>query len=95
MEIHWTNNAEEHLDSIFVYISKNSEDYAIRTVDRLTKRSIQISKFPYSGRIVPEYENEKIREVIEGSYRIIYFIKNDQIDILAVIHGAQLLEGNL
>lgn len=41
-----------------------------------------------SGRIVPEYEIDKIREVIEGSYRIIYHIKFDQIDVLAVIHGA-------
>lgn len=30
----------------------------------------------------------QIREVIEGSYRIIYHIKPDQIDILAVIHAA-------
>jgi len=26
--------------------------------------------------------------VIEGSFRIIYHIKSDQIDVLAVIHGA-------
>jgi toxin ParE1/3/4 len=32
---------------------------------------------------------DQIREVIEGSYRIIYHIRPDQIDILAVIHGAQ------
>lgn len=30
----------------------------------------------------------QIREMIEGSYRIIYYIKPDQIDVLAVIHGA-------
>lgn len=32
---------------------------------------------------------KQIREVIEGPYRIIYHIKSDQIDILAVIHGAR------
>ena len=32
---------------------------------------------------------EQIREVIEGPYRIIYYIKPDQIDVLAVIHGSQ------
>ena len=58
-------------------------------VDLLTRRSEQISKFPSSGRIVPEFETEQIREVIEGSYRIIYYIKPDQIDVLAVIHGSQ------
>jgi len=59
-----------------------------RMVDRLTRRSQQISAYPLSGRIVPEYEIDTIREVIEGPYRIIYHIKPDQIDVLAVIHGA-------
>jgi toxin ParE1/3/4 len=58
-------------------------------VDRLTRRSQQIGNFPFSGRTVPEYEMEQIREVIEGPYRIIYYIKADQIDVLAVLHGAQ------
>jgi plasmid stabilization system protein ParE len=35
-----------------------------------------------------EYDFNQIREVIEGSYRIIYHIKSDQVDVLAVIHGA-------
>ena len=60
-------------------------------IDRLTKRSEQIAVFPRSGRMVPEYEAPDIREVIERPYRIIYRIKADQIDILAVVHGAQLL----
>ncbi len=92
MKVHWTNNAEEHLNLIYKYISTNSSFYAKRMIDRLTQRSKQISSFPLSGRIVPEFENERIREVIEGSYRIIYHIKTDQIDILAIIHGAQQIK---
>jgi len=57
-------------------------------VDRLTRRSQQIAEFPFSRRKVPEYDVDQIREAIEGSFRIIYYIKSDQIDILAVIHGA-------
>jgi len=60
-------------------------------VDRLTQRSEQIATFPWSGRKVPEYEAENIREVIEESYRIIYRIKPNQLDVLAVIHSSQLL----
>jgi len=41
--------------------------------------------------MVLEYEAEDIREIIEKPYRIIYRIKPEQIDVLAVIHGAQLL----
>ncbi len=32
---------------------------------------------------------EQIREIFEGPYRIVYYIKPDQIDVLAVIHGAR------
>jgi plasmid stabilization system protein ParE len=64
-------------------------------IDRLTKRSEQIAAFPRSGRMVPEYAAPDIREVIERPYRIIYRIKTDQIDILAVVYGAQLLPPEL
>lgn len=64
-------------------------------VDSITRRSEQISDHPLSGRMVPEYEAEYIREVIEKTYRIIYRIKTDQIDVLAVIHGAQILPENV
>lgn len=89
MKVFWTDTAVKHLSGIYAYIDQNSPQYARRMVDRLTRRSEQISQFPSSGRIVPEFETEQIREVIEGSYRIIYYIKPDQIDILAVIHGSQ------
>ena len=32
---------------------------------------------------------KKLREVIEGPYRIIYHIKPGQIDVIGVIHGAR------
>lgn len=88
MKVHWTDTAEGHLDAIYAYIAQDSPEYARRMVDRLTRRSQQIAEFPFSGRRVPEYDVDQIREVIEGSFRIIYHIKPDQIDVLAVIHGA-------
>ena len=60
-------------------------------VDKITHRSEQIADQPLSGRKVPEYQTDDIRELIEKPYRIIYRIKADQIDVLAVIHGARLL----
>jgi len=88
MKVHWTDTAEGHLDALYTYIAQDSPEYAKRMVDRITRRSQQIADFPFSGRRVPEYDIDQIREVIEGSYRIIYHIKPDQIDVLAVIHGA-------
>ena len=89
MNVFWTDTAVQHLTAIYAYIAQNSPQYAAQMIDRLTRRSEQIAKFPLSGRAVPEFEAEQIREVIEGSYRIIYHIKPEQIDILAVLHGSQ------
>ena len=88
MNVHWTETAEEHLDAIYAYIAQDSEEYALNMIDRLTRCSQQISNYPLSGRCVPEYDLDQVREVVEGSYRVIYHIKPDQIDIVAVIHGA-------
>lgn len=89
MDVQWTDTALSHLDGIYAYIARDSERYALRTVDRITQRSIQIAEYPLSGRMVPEMALSQIREVVEGPYRIVYYIKPDQIDVLAVIHGAE------
>lgn len=91
MKVYWTNNAIDHLVSIYEYISLNSPTYGKRMVDRITRRSQQITDHPLSGRKVPEYDADDIRELIEKPYRIIYRIKEDQIDVVAIIHGARLL----
>ena len=95
MKVHWTNNAIEHLVNIYEYIALNSPAYGKKTVDKITRRSQQIGNHPLSGRKVPEYEAEDIRELIETPYRIVYRIKPDQIDVLAVIHGARLFPEDL
>jgi len=85
------DNAIAHLLDIYEYIAHDSSIYAKRMVDRLTRRSEQIASFPMSGRKVPEYEADDIREIIEKPYQIIYRIKPEQIDVLAIVHCRQLL----
>ncbi len=48
---------------------------------------------PRIGRIVPEFENDRIRELIQGKYRIVYRIVNDElIEVLRIIHGSRLTD---
>jgi addiction module RelE/StbE family toxin len=89
VRVHWTDTAVDHLLSIYEYVAQDSATYADRLMDRLTSRSEQIGTFPRSGRRVPEYDAPDVREVIEGAYRIIYRIRDERIDVLAVIHSAQ------
>ena len=88
----WTEIAIEDLRSIHEYISKDSKVYADRFIDKLINKVGQLEKFPKSGRIVPEFNSEIIRELIEGNYRIIYQINSDDIGILRIHHAARLLK---
>ncbi|MCA9468911.1 MAG: type II toxin-antitoxin system RelE/ParE family toxin, partial [Nitrospira sp.] len=54
-------------------------------------KEIQTNRNVSPGRQAPEYDADQIREVFFGPYRIIYHIKKDQIDVLAVVHGAMNL----
>ena len=89
MKVLWTDSAVAQLQAVHDYLAQTSPDYALRIVDRLTRRSTQIAVFPNSGRMVPEFERNEIREVIEGRYRIIYLLEPEQVQVLAVIHGAR------
>ena len=89
MRVHWTETAEGHLDNIYSYIARDSKEYAKRVVEKITDKTIQIKDYPMSGRMVHRFNMKQIRQVREGSYWIVYYIKPDQIDILAVLHGAQ------
>ena len=91
MRVHWTNKALNDLLSIYEYVASSSPGYADRTVDRLTRRTEQLEVFPSSGRMVPEYEQEDLRELIESPYRIIYRVGEEQVDVVSVLHGRQRL----
>lgn len=79
------------MQGIHNYVAQNSVVYANQVIDRITRCSEQIAEFPNSGRIVPEFREENIREIIERPYRIIYRIEEDEVDILAIVHGSQVL----
>lgn len=89
----WSNKAASDLEGIHDYIAKDSIFYAIVQVDRLVKSVERLQAFPESGRILPEYPNTPYREVISGSYRIIYRYETtqDRILIVAVAHSARLI----
>jgi plasmid stabilization system protein ParE len=89
----WTDQAINDLGDIGDYIAENSEKYAKLTVKKLFDRTDILKTFPQAGRIVPEKNDENIRELIEGNYRIIYeIISADQINILTVYHSARDLK---
>lgn len=92
VEVKWTDFAIDNLNDIGDYIEKDSFQYAQIVVNILFDSTDILIQHPYAGRIVVEFNDENIRELIRGSYRIIYKVLNDErIDILTVHHSARLL----
>ena len=60
-------------------------------IARLLARSRQLESAVLSGREVPEYRREDIRELLERPYRIIYRYIPERVTILTVMHYRQLL----
>ncbi len=90
--IYWTRQAREDLRGIRAFIAKDAPATASAFVRRLRESVGRLRRFPHSGQVVPELGREDIREILRGNYRIIYRFGPSRVDILAVYHGAQLLD---
>jgi len=58
-------------------------------VEIVIEKSESLNNFPKIGRVVPEQNNNNIRELFIYSYRLIYQIINPDVEIIAFIHGAR------
>ncbi|HCN82048.1 MAG TPA: type II toxin-antitoxin system RelE/ParE family toxin [Sphingobacteriaceae bacterium] len=95
VEVNWTFQSVNDIENIADFISKDSERYAQIQVQRFFEAAEILHTNPEAGRIVPELNNQLIREVILGNYRIIYtLIAKDLIHILTVHHSKRLLSNN-
>jgi len=89
MKLYISSSAKLELSEIVQYIADDNPKaarYWFKDIkDTIKKRS----SFPNLGRIVPEYSDDTIREIIKGQYRIVYRINlNDEsIYIIAVHHS--------
>ncbi len=90
VRINWTLQSKSDLKQIADYISLNSKRYAKLQVLRIKNKTHILRTHILIGKVVREIENENIRELIEGRYRIIYkIISKSQIDILTIHHTAR------
>jgi addiction module RelE/StbE family toxin len=91
MKIFWSDFAIEKVTEIAEYINRDNPQATEKWVASIFDRVKQLENFPKSGRVVPEINRSNIREIFFGSYRIVYKIETDQIVILTVRHGKQIL----
>jgi toxin ParE1/3/4 len=94
-KVNWTKQAIKDVDKIAEFIAKDSEHYAKIQVGRFFDAVKVLEKHPLSGKMVPEKQENLIREIVLGNYRIIYrIVSEEKIDILTVHHSKRLLSNN-
>lgn len=91
MKIVWTKEALERLAEIEEFIAQDSADRAEKFINYLIDRGETLVNNPRIGRLVPEISNPDIREIIARNYRVVYRIKEDEIEILTVFEGHRLI----
>ena len=78
-------------DYLQISVSDTGSGMSEEVISKIFDSLEQIKEYPSSGRIVPELNDENIREIFIYSYRVLYKISTNSVLILAVIHGKQLL----
>ena len=68
----WAPSALEDVDALAEYISRDSTYRAALFVVRLFEATDRLQEFPLSGRVIPEISDQSCREIIYGSYPIMY-----------------------
>ncbi len=95
MKIEWLENANNDLIQIYLYIYKDSSYFASKTINEIINSINILLLFPKAGRLVQEFPEKDLRELIYKSYRIIYEIKSNRIVIHRIWHSARLLSKDI
>ena len=86
----WSDFALRDLERIDEYISEDSPLAAERWIQKLMSTAETVAVAPLTGRVLPEKGRDDIREVLLRHYRIVYLVRESQIDILTVFEGHKL-----
>jgi plasmid stabilization system protein ParE len=89
----WSPAARDDLHDIVVFIARNNPNRAMSFGYELISETDRLQEFPELGRIVPEYRNNSLREIIFRPYRVVYRLDHDSrlCEIARVWHSARRL----
>ena len=88
----WTQFARDTLNEAIAYIADDSPTAAQKVLTEIVEITTSLAELSERGRMVPELEDEAVREVFAHSYRVIYRVSPKEVQILALVHQARDFE---
>ena len=80
------------MDEAIAYIATDSPQGASRVLNAVLELAESLADLPMRGRMVPEIGEESVREAFVFSYRLIYEVFDDRVEIMWLLHGARDFE---
>ena len=93
MSVEWSDRALRRIGEIADHIALDDPAAAEKWLIELLATVDRLSRFPMSGRVAPEIEDDEVREIIYGAYGVFYQV-GDVVEMLTVRCGSQLLRAD-
>jgi addiction module RelE/StbE family toxin len=87
----WSDPAVDDLEAAVTFIAKDSDAYARSLAQLAVDAAESLRKFPNRGHRLPDPKLARFRELIIGSYRLVYLVEKKRVLIVAVLHGHRAL----
>jgi toxin ParE1/3/4 len=87
----WSDPAVDDLEAAVEFIAKDSDAYARSLAQLAVDAAESLRTFPNRGHRLPDPRLARYRELIIGSYRLVYLVQKNRVLIVAVLHGHRAL----
>lgn len=78
-EVIWTEPAWRDLEAAADFITRDSESYAAAFIQEVMESVTSLTQFAERGRMVPEFADQRIRELLVTPYRLVYEVSDDRV----------------
>ena len=89
----FAGSAVSDLENILAYYREQaSPETGRRFVEEIIAQAERLARYPDSGRVVPEFGMEQLREVIHPPFRIVYRREDNRIRVVRVWRSERLMK---
>lgn len=88
----WTPRARADLKAIYEHIAKDAPLNAKAVTQALVNKAQHSLQQPQIGKKVAELNDDNLREVSLYSWRILYYIQQDKVYVLTLVHKRRNLQ---
>ena len=91
-KIIWALAATQDLKDNFDYIAEDHPRAAQDWIKQIFSNIEKLTSFPHLGRVIPEIEKSRYREILIGEYRIFHEVREKEILVFRIFHSKRLFK---